>query len=118
MAELDPDIQRYLPLTAVEFEILLALGGGDRHGYDVMLAIEARTGGAMSLNPGTLYRALDRLARQGLLDAVERRVGADLRRHFRLSPLGTRVASAEAQRLTDQVAAVPSRWLSRKPRRA
>ena len=50
----------FLPLTAVSFEILLALAEGGRHGYDIMLEIERRTGGRVSLNPGTLYRALDR----------------------------------------------------------
>ena len=45
----------FLPLTPVAFEILLALADGERHGYDVMIEIERRTGGGISPNPGTLY---------------------------------------------------------------
>ncbi len=101
----------FLPLTTVSFEILLALAEGPRHGYDVMVAIEARTNGRISLNPGTLYRALDRLADQGLLQSGERRVGTNPRRVFRLSRLGARVAAAEARRLADQVSAARVRRL-------
>ena len=104
----DPDetANEYLPLTPVAFEILLATAREERHGYDIMLEIERRTGGALSPNPGTLYRAVDRLVRDGLLEAVERRsVSGQDRRFFRLSSLGARVASAEARRLADQVRA-------------
>ena len=86
----------FLPLTAVAFEILLALAEGGRHGYDIMLEIERRTAGRLSLNPGTLYRALD---------AAFHRVGEERRRLFSLSPLGSAVAAAEAGRLADQVRA-------------
>src|SRR5918994_6659006 len=99
------DPSSFLPLTAVAFEILLALADGERHGYDVMLEIERRTGGRVSLNPGTLYRALDRLAAQGLLESVRQREGGEPRRVFRLSRLGAAVAAAEAARLDDQVRA-------------
>ena len=103
----DP-LDRFLPLTTVAFEILLALADSPRHGYDVMVAIEERTGGRISLNPGTLYRALDRLLLEGLLEAAEKRVGPAERRVFRLSRLGARVAAAEAARLADQVSAARS----------
>jgi DNA-binding PadR family transcriptional regulator len=109
MADSSPDA--YLPLTAVSFEVLLALADGPRHGYDVMVAIEERTNGRLSLNPGTVYRALDRLLQQGLLDAGERRVGSSNRRVFRLSRLGARVAAGEARRLADQVSAARGRRL-------
>nr|MDQ3070524.1 PadR family transcriptional regulator [Acidobacteriota bacterium] len=88
------DPASFLPLTPVAFEILLALAEGERHGYDIMLEIERRTGGRVSLNPGTLYRALDRLVEQGLLDSTFQAVGptragaGDRRRLFGLSTLG------------------------------
>ena len=97
--------ESFIPLTPVAFEILLALAEGERHGYDVMLEIERRTAGRISPNPGTLYRALDRLVREGLLTSAVRSVGAESRRVFSLSPLGTAVAAAEAARLSDQVLA-------------
>jgi PadR family transcriptional regulator, regulatory protein PadR len=104
-ARTTPSPDSFLPLTEVSFEILLALAEGGRHGYDIMLEIERRTGGRVSLNPGTLYRALDRLAEQGLLSAALQRVGEERRRLFSLSPLGSAVAAAEARRLFDQVRA-------------
>lgn len=102
----DDRVNAYLPLTPVAFEILLATAKEERHGYDIMLAIEKRTGGGLSPNPGTLYRAVDRLVRDGLLEAVEHRLDTgQSRRFFRLSRLGARVAAAEARRLADQVKA-------------
>jgi DNA-binding PadR family transcriptional regulator len=100
------DPHAFLPLTTVAFEILLAVAGGERHGYDIMVTIEDRTDGRLSLNPGTLYRAVNRLVREGLLEAGERRIeSGERRRIFRLSRLGSRVAAAEARRLADQVKA-------------
>jgi len=91
--DIDTGVDTHLPLTTVAFEILLALGEGERHGYDIMLAIEQRTGGRISLNPGTLYRALDRLTERGLLSSAEgeRRGGAGdgPRRFFQSHPLAT-----------------------------
>src|SRR4028119_2442753 len=98
----------FLPLTPVAFEILLALADGGRHGYDVMIEIERRSGGRISPNPGTLYRALDRLVQEGLLTSAVRSVEGESRRVFSLSALGRAVASAEAARLSDQVLAARS----------
>jgi DNA-binding PadR family transcriptional regulator len=44
--------ERFLPLTAVVFEILLSLADGERHGYDVMQDVERRTGGRSCCTPG------------------------------------------------------------------
>src|ERR671912_641694 len=101
-----PDL--FLPLTPVSFEILLALAEGKRHGYEVMIEIERRTGGRISPNPGTLYRALDRLVQEGLLTSAVRSVDGESRRVFSLSALGRAVAAAEAARLSDQVLAARS----------
>lgn len=99
--------ESFLPLTPVAFEILLAVAEGKRHGYDILLSIERRTDGLLSPNPGTLYRAIDRLVREGLLDVIERPSGRhNTRRLFELSKLGRRVVLAEAERLADQVGAV------------
>ena len=100
--------ESFLPLTPVAFEILLALAEGERHGYEVMIDIERRSAGRISPNPGTLYRALDRLVQEGLLTSVVRSVERESRRLFSLSPLGRAVAAAEAARLSDQVLAARS----------
>ena len=100
--------ESFLPLTPVAFEILLAVAEGDRHGYEVMLEIERRSAGRISPNPGTLYRALDRLVQEGLLTFAVRSADGESRRVFSLSPLGRAVAVAEAARLSDQVMAARS----------
>ncbi len=100
--------ESFLPLTPVAFEILLALAEGERHGYEVMIEIERRSAGRISPNPGTLYRALDRLVQEGLLTAAMRPVDGEPRRVFSLSLLGKAVAAAEAARLSDQVLAARS----------
>ena len=100
--------ESFLPLTPVAFEILLALAEGARHGYDVMIEIERRTGGRISPNPGTLYRAIDRLVQEGLLASAVRSSDGESRRLFSLSRLGREVAAAEAARLSDQVHAARS----------
>ena len=100
------DPERFLPLTAVVFEILLALADGERHGYDVMQDVERRTGGQIVLHAGTLYRALSRLLEQGLIEELDERPdpgGDERRRYYRLTPLGRAVARAEAARLASQV---------------
>src|SRR3954466_745609 len=92
--------ESFLPLTPVAFEILLALAEGERHGYDVMTEIERRSAGTISPNPGTLYRAIDRLVHEGLLTSAVKSVESESRRVFSLSPLGRAVAAAEAARLS------------------
>lgn len=117
-ARSQPAPESFLPLTAVVFEILLALSGGDLHGYDIMREVESRTGGGVSLHAGTLYRALHRLLHAGLVDeidepadAVDAGGNAERRRYYRLTALGRGVAVAEAQRLASQVNAARSRRL-------
>jgi DNA-binding PadR family transcriptional regulator len=103
------NVDRFLPLTAVVFEILLALAAGERHGYEIMQDVERRSDGRIVLHPGTLYRALGRLLEQGLIEELEERPAADRdderRRYYRLSSIGRAVARAEGERLAGQVSA-------------
>jgi len=103
------NVDRFLPLTPVVFEIALALAAGERHGYEIMQDVERRTDGRIVLHPGTLYRALGRLLEQGLIEELDERPAAgrddERRRYYRLSPLGRAVARAEVERLAGQVSA-------------
>jgi DNA-binding PadR family transcriptional regulator len=95
-----------LPLTPVEFEILLALAGNDLHGYAILRALRARMGGLPGLRTGTLYRALTRLGETGLVDESLAATAAmtDRRRLvYRLTERGFQIARAEAERLAGQV---------------
>ncbi len=49
--------------------ILNALAGGEKHGYAVSEWIEAVTDGSLLVEEGTLYPALHRLERRGLVSA-------------------------------------------------
>ena len=55
-------------LSPIACEVLLSLVDGPRHGYAIKLDIEARTNGEVSLGSGTLYQAIQRLERDGLID--------------------------------------------------
>lgn len=97
--------EHFLPLTAVAFDILLALADGEQHGYRIMQDVNARAGAGAPLRAGTLYRALARLLEQGLIDELPERP-ADVderRRYYCLTTLGIAVARAEMDRLAGQV---------------
>ena len=92
-----------LPLPPAAFHILLALAEEDRHGYAVMQEVARRTGGELRLGPATLYRSIQRMLEQGLVEEVRERPPAALdderRRYHRITAFGRQVARAEAARL-------------------
>jgi DNA-binding PadR family transcriptional regulator len=94
------------PLTPAVFALLLALHGGERHGYALMADVEELTGGTVVLGPATLYRSLQRMRVDGLVVEIategasvraDRR--AERRRSYRITPAGRAAARAEAARL-------------------
>ena len=90
------------PLRRVEFHILLSLASGERHGYGIILDIEARGETAVP-DVGTMYRALARMAELKLIEAAARRPAPDAaderRNYYRITEAGRRVARAEVRRL-------------------
>ena len=102
-----------LPLQAAAFHILLALSADDCHGYGIIQDVQARTGGTLRLSPGTLYRTIQRLLEDGLIEEPRRpsRSSRDpRRRYYRITPFGTAVARAETQRLAELVRMARSAW--------
>ncbi len=65
--------------------ILSSLAGGPKHGYGMMVDIQALTG--IHLGPGTLYGALARLEKSGLIQAVP---SQDRRRPYQLTATGVK----------------------------
>jgi DNA-binding PadR family transcriptional regulator len=63
--------------------ILSSLAGGDKHGYALLGDIEEFAG--VTLGPGTLYGALARLERRGLVKAL---ATDERRRPYRLTAAG------------------------------
>jgi DNA-binding PadR family transcriptional regulator len=96
-----PDPQQHLPLSPATLHVLLALAGGDLHGYGIMLEVARHSGGQYKIGPGTLYDNLKKLLAAGL---VEELPGDDKdargRRTYRLTRLGSAVLAAETDRLT------------------
>ncbi len=97
----DRRVESLLPLRPVEFQILLSLAGGDRHGYGIIR--DARELGETVPDIGTLYRALARMADQGLIEAADSRPAPDAdderRNYYHITDTGLRIAKAEARRL-------------------
>ena len=90
-------------LTPAVFHILLALSDGHSHGYGVMQDVEQFTGGELRLGPGTLYRSIQRMLVDGLIEeltiALHDESDDDRRRHYRLTKKGLDIAQREARRL-------------------
>jgi DNA-binding PadR family transcriptional regulator len=72
---------------------LLLLGalhrGGPAHGYALIVALRGRSDGAFDLPEGTVYPALHRLEREGLISSEWDANAPRRRRVYRLTPQGT-----------------------------
>ena len=94
-------------LTPAVFHILLALSDGNSHGYGIMQDVESFTSGELRLGPGTLYRSIQRMLVDGLIEELEIALhdesDDDRRRHYRLTTKGLEIAQREARRLADLV---------------
>ena len=103
-----PDVDDLLPLKPFVFQLLIELVEQPQHGWSLLRGVESRSGARVL--PGQLYRQLQALLDAGLIEAVavedaaprkreSTAKGAAPKRLFRLTPLGRRVARAEAARL-------------------
>jgi DNA-binding PadR family transcriptional regulator len=79
--------------------ILVALSDGPKHGYAIMTEVEALSG--RPLGPGTLYGALSRLERRGLIEAL---APEDRRHPYRLTNAGQRLLETQLSDLQRFVA--------------
>ena len=107
-------------LTPAVFHILLALSDGHSHGYGIMQDVEKFTGGELRLGPGTLYRSIQRMLVDGLIEelviALHDESDDDRRRHYRLTRKGLELARHEARRLAGLVDVARRRnLLARRP---
>jgi DNA-binding PadR family transcriptional regulator len=92
------DLAGLLPLTPATFHILLSLHDGPMHGYGIKREVEQRTGHMVRLGAGTLYEAIQRLDRLGLIRDAKPPAGieADSKR-------GKKVLRAEYDRLANDL---------------
>lgn len=104
-----------VPLTPAVFHIMLALAEGPRHGYALMPEVEKLTHGKVRLGPGTLYRSVQRMLMDGLIEELDYPYDVtsddERRRYYRLTKFGKQVAQAEAGRLAVLVQAASERGL-------
>jgi DNA-binding PadR family transcriptional regulator len=100
------------PLSSATLHILLALAGGNLHGYGIIKEVIRNSDGHYRLGPGTLYDNLKKLMDAGLVaDAAtspssKRKPVAskeDDRRFYTLTKDGKNALSAEVDRLQSVV---------------
>jgi DNA-binding PadR family transcriptional regulator len=108
------DLREHLPLKPLVFDVLLALDGGERHGWSLVREIQQAE--QHTIQPANFYRTLRSLLAEGFIEEthaprvegerVSREAAGDAserRRYFRLTPAGREVARLEARRLKSLV---------------
>lgn len=93
--------ERFLPLSAPMYAVLITLGNGAMHGYGIIETFEESTGQRGALLPGSLYNTIARMLKQRLLDEVSAPAEESdgRKRYYRATQLGRAVARAESIRL-------------------
>jgi PadR family transcriptional regulator, regulatory protein PadR len=86
--------------------LLAALEDGPRHGYAIMETLRAGSGGQFDLPTGTIYPALRRLERAGLVRTTWSEDGGRRRRMYELTPAGRGVLDTERDAWAEFSAAV------------
>lgn len=81
----------------LELLLLQVIDGAPLHGYQIVCAVRDRSGGTFDLPEGTIYPALHRLEKQGLLASEWDETGPRRRRVYRITADG-QVALAEQRR--------------------
>lgn len=96
------------PLSSATLHILLALAGGNLHGYGIIKEVVRNSDGHYRLGPGTLYDNLKKLMDAGLVSdappsSSSKRKSAstkeDDRRFYTLTKEGKGILAAEVDRL-------------------
>jgi DNA-binding PadR family transcriptional regulator len=113
------DSQDYnTPISEQVLFILLSLAPNRKHGYAIMKDVEDLSVGKMVLSSSTLYGALGRMQRHGLIMRVEEDDHEEHpgmpRKYYQLSDLGRRVLKTETRRMQTFVALAQQRLGSEK----
>lgn len=87
------------------FHILLALAQREMHGLGIAETVDETTDGRVTLGPGTLYRSLKEMARDGLIRPVPPPSEDEdpRRRFYAITERGRELVGAEAARMADLV---------------
>lgn len=113
------------PLSSATLHILLALAGGNLHGYGIIQEVARNSDGHYRLGPGTLYDNLKKLMDAGWVADVplsQKRRSAkekeDDRRFYTLTRKGKDALAAEVERLQSVVSEARLRLQEARPGRA
>jgi DNA-binding PadR family transcriptional regulator len=89
------------PLTPAVVHVLLALAGGERHGYAILKDVQCQSDNRLRFGPGTIYSTLQRLMDTGWVEeAPAPHAGSDeRRRYYRLTRDGRDGLREEVDRL-------------------
>lgn len=117
LRDTDPDVPQELPESSFALEaavwIMVGLAEQPKHGYAIMKDIQDL--GGFSMRPGTLYAALARMERAGLVEEIQTR---DYRRRpYRLTAAGTVRLAGDLKLLAALAATGLQRLKRRKPRK-
>src|SRR5579871_2580196 len=108
MSRFPSEAEQNSPLTPAMFQVLLALGDGEKHGYAILKEVEEQTGGEVRLSTGTLYAIIKRLLTEGAIQECRNRPPVEeddqRRRYYRLTVAGRQVAIEEAERMERLIA--------------
>jgi DNA-binding PadR family transcriptional regulator len=89
-------------LTPAVFHILLALSGGELHGYGIMKKAQEDSKGKVKMGAGTLYGSLKRMLDAKLISECDKRIDAELdderRIYYQITGLGKKALSDELER--------------------
>jgi DNA-binding PadR family transcriptional regulator len=94
-------------ITPAEFQVLVSLADGEKHGYAIGKEVALRTDGQVQLRAATLYTVIKRLLENGFIDESLARpdpaVDDERRRYYRLTARGRKAAEEEAVRMETTV---------------
>jgi DNA-binding PadR family transcriptional regulator len=88
-------------MTPAVVHVLLALAGGERHGYAILKDVQLHAGSQLRFGPGTIYGTLQRLMEAGWVEGSAP-PAADVdqrRRYYRMTRDGREALRAEVDRL-------------------
>ena len=94
------------------YRILILLGDGPLHGWSIVKELQAQAGDGVRILPGSLYRTLNSMMEEGLIEeAPDQATSGDeaRRRYLQVTALGIEEARAETRRLEELLEAAHSK---------
>jgi DNA-binding PadR family transcriptional regulator len=88
-------------MTPAVVHVLLALAGGERHGYAILKDVHQHAGSRLRFGPGTIYGTLQRLMEAGWVEEAAPPDGDvdQRRRYYRMTRAGREALRVEVDRL-------------------